>query len=100
TRYDQIRIHRALVPVDHAVWIDPVIKGPITFANCAGLRLRPFANQGTPLQTEVLPVFNHVVAIIEDAVESLMKMRHMISTVQIVIDKHLPVTVKGIMAAL
>ena len=44
------------------------------------------------MQTEVFPVFDHVLAVVEDAVESFVKMRHMIATVEIVIDEHLPVT--------
>src|ERR1044072_2021644 len=58
SRNHEVRIQDAVVPVDHEVWIDPVIKSTIAFAHCSRLRLSTFAHHRTPLQTEVLPVLD------------------------------------------
>src|SRR6185503_17131556 len=72
-RHDEVRIHYAVVPVDHEVRIDPVIECTITFSDGASLLLRALANDRAPLQTMVLAVFDHVIAVIEHAVEALVQ---------------------------
>src|SRR5687768_6625152 len=99
-RYYQISIHSALVPVDHEVRIDPVVKRTLALAHGACLFFRPFAHHRTPLQAEALAVFNHVVAVVEHAVESFMKMWYVVAAVQVVINEDFPVTVEGVVAAL
>jgi len=79
TRDDQIRVHCALVAVDHEVRIDPVIES--LAAGC----------DGTGLQAETLADLDSVVGVIENAVEALMKVRHVVATVEIVIDEDFPV---------
>src|SRR6266496_1836530 len=68
----EIRIHHAVVPVDHKVWIDPIVERAIAFSDGGGLYFCSLADKRALLQTKALPVFDHVVAVIEHAVEALM----------------------------
>ena len=52
------------------------------------------------MEAEASAVFNRVAAVIEHAVESLVQMRHVISAVEIIIDKDLPIAVQAVRAAL
>jgi hypothetical protein len=47
-----------------------------------------------------LAVFNHVVAVVEDAVETFVEVGHVITTIEVVINKNLPITVKAIVTSL
>src|ERR1044072_3488517 len=100
TRYDEICIHHTVVPVDHEVWINPVIKRAIAFPNCARLCFNSISHDRAPLQTVMLAVLDQVLAVIQHTVESLVQIRHVITTVEIVIDKHFPIAVEVIMTAL
>ena len=74
---------------------DPVVKGAFPLrTEPVSARLR--ADDGTPLQAEVFAVFDLVVAVSRNTIEPLVQMRHMIATVEIVIDKNVPVAIKGI----
>src|SRR5437667_5198722 len=88
TRNNQIRVQRGLVAVDHEVRIEPVVKG--LAAGC----------DGTGLQAETLADLDVVLGVIENAVEALMKMRHVIATVEIVINEDLPVTFEMVLPPL
>src|ERR1041385_7552418 len=67
-RNHEVRVQHAVVPVDHEVWIEPVIQSTIAFAHCSSLRLSTLAHHRTPLQTEVLPVLDLVIGVIQHAV--------------------------------
>ena len=47
-----------------------------------------------------LAVFDHVVAVIEHAVEAFVQVRHVITAVEIVVDKNFPVAVEAVMPPL
>ncbi len=96
-RNDEVGIHHSVIVIDHEIWIEPVVKRPVAFSDCAGLCFGAFAHNRTPLQAEALAVFDHVVAVIEHAVETLVQMRHMVTTIKIIIDENLPVAVEGVM---
>ena len=100
TGYDQIGVHRALIPVDHEVRINPVVKGAFTFAYSAGLLFSSLGHERAPLQAEALAVFDHVLAVVEHAVKTLMQVWHVVTAVKIVVDEYLPVAVKSVMTAL
>src|SRR5215218_5979149 len=99
-RHDEIRIHHAVIPVDHEVGINPVVQRSLTFPDRTRLLLRALANDWAPLQTIVLTVFDHVFAVIKHTVEALVQIRHVITSIEIVIDKHFPVAVEVVMAPL
>src|ERR1041384_1065611 len=67
-RNHEVRVQDAVVPVDHEVWIDPVIESTITFSYCSSLGFSSFAHHRTPLQTEVLPVLDLIIGVIQHAV--------------------------------
>src|ERR1044071_3716768 len=67
-RNHEVCVQDAVVPVDHEVWIDPVIESTISLAHCSSLRLSTFAHHRTPLQTEVLPVLDLIIGVIQHAV--------------------------------
>src|SRR6185369_3495214 len=100
TRHHQVCIHDTVVPVDHEVWIDPIVERAVACSDCTGLRFRAGADDRAPLQTMVRAVFDRVVAVVEYAVETLVQIRYVITAVEIVVDKHFPVTVKMIMTPL
>ena len=87
-REHEIRIHRVGINIDHEVRVDPVIEG----AGASGKR--------TPLKTEPLAELNLVFGIFQNAVESFMEVRYVITAVKIVIDEHFPIAVEEIVAAL
>ena len=58
------------------------------------------AGHRTRLQTEVLAVFDRVVSVIEDTVETFVQMRHVITAVQVVVDENFPVAVERVCPAL
>ena len=48
----------------------------------------------------MLAVFNTVIAIVKNAVETLVQVRHVIAAVEIIIDKDFPVAVESVATAL
>ena len=68
----------------HHTRIDPVVKG--LSAGC----------DRTGLQAETLACFDPVISVTEDAVEIFVKLRHVVATVEIVIDEHFPVAIEGV----
>jgi len=46
-----------------------------------------------------LAIRDRVLAVVEDAIEPFVEMGHVITTIEIVVDKHLPVAVEGVTAA-
>src|SRR6185503_18996976 len=99
-RYDEVRIHHTVVPVNHEVRINPVIKRAITFPDRTRLCLSAISNYRTPLQTVMLAVLDRVLAVVEHAVETFVQVRHVITTVKIVVDKHFPIAIELIMTTL
>ena len=95
----EVRIHSAVIPVDHDVGVNPVIERSLALTYGARQPFGAFSNHRAPLQAEVLAVFDHVPAVVEHAVESFVQMRHVIAAVEIVIHKDFPVAVKDVMAA-
>src|SRR5687767_13819944 len=100
TRNDEVRIHHAVVPIDHEVWINPVIERAIALSHSAGLGFGAVADDRAPLQTMTLAVLDHVLAVIEHAVETFVQVRNVITAVEVVVDKHFPVAVEVVMTAL
>src|SRR5215510_3250309 len=97
---NEICIHHAVVPVDHEVWIDPVVERAFASPHRACLRFGAFAHDRAPLQTMSHAVLDHVVLVIKHAVETSVQVRHVISTVEIIIDKHFPIAVEAVMTPL
>jgi hypothetical protein len=58
------------------------------------------ADNRAGLQAEALADGDGVLAVVEDAVEPLVQVRHVIAAVEIVVDEHLPVAVQRVAAAL
>jgi hypothetical protein len=48
----------------------------------------------------ILAVFDHVLAVVKDAVEALVQVRHVITAVEVVVDKDFPVAIEAIVATL
>src|SRR5262245_14102215 len=46
------------------------------------------------------PVLDRVLAVVENAVEALVQMGHVIAAVEVVVDEHLPVAVESVVAPL
>src|SRR5216683_3423119 len=92
----QVCIQDAFVPIDHKVGIEPVVQRALATSDSADLNVIVAADHGTRLQTEVGAVFNRVVAVVQHAVQTLVQMRHVISTVEIVIYKDLPIAVQDV----
>src|SRR5262249_20637502 len=68
----------------------------IPFPDSAGLRFGPGRYHRTPLQRKTIAVFNHVLAVIENAIEPFVEMRNVIPSVEVVVDEDLPVAVQVI----
>src|SRR5262245_38392701 len=85
-RNHEVCVHGRRINIHHEVRVEPVVKRPST------------AGKRTPLKTETIAEFDLVFGIIENAIEALVQMRHVISAVEIIIDKHLPITVERVMA--
>src|SRR6185503_10388982 len=98
-RDDEVRVHHAVVPVDHEVWINPVVKRAVAFSHRARLRLGAFGDDWAPLQAMITAVFDHVFAVVEDAVETFVQVRHVITAVEIVVDEDFPVAVEAVISS-
>src|SRR6185503_20037770 len=99
-RDDEIGVHRAFIPVDHEVWIEPIIKRALALAHCARFCFGPFADDWAPLQTKVFTVLNLVIAVVEHAIQAFVQMRNVVTAVEIVIDKNFPVAIESVMPSL
>src|SRR5437870_5601998 len=84
---DKIRVHSAFVAINHEIGVDPVVEGVATCCDRTGL------------QAKTLARFDLVIGVIENAVEILVKLRHMVATVEIVVDKNFPVASEGVVPA-
>ena len=93
---DEVGIHYALIDIDHEIGIKPEVSGSISLASGRNLRVFLRDNHGAGLQAEALAVFDSVVSVVEDAVEALVQMRHMVAAVEIVVDVDLPVAVERV----
>ena len=92
-RDDQIRVHVSVVAVDHEVGMLPEIPGAVAFAGGAGRGVRVGGDHGTGLQTVTVFILNGVLLVIENRIQTFVQMRHVVSAVEVVIDKNLPVAV-------
>src|SRR5688500_10642766 len=99
-RDHEIRVHHTVVPVDHEVWMNPVIQRALAFPHRASLSFGAFSNDRAPLQTIAFPVFDHVITVIEHTVKAFVQVRHVIAAVKIVVDKNFPVAIKTVMPPL
>src|SRR5215510_3984770 len=100
TREDEVRIQDSLVTIDHKIRIDPEITSAITLAHSSGERFGPRCYYRARLQAESLARFDRVLAVIQNAVESMMKERDVVSAIQVIIDKNFPVAFERVMAPL
>src|SRR6476660_860215 len=87
----QIRVHVAFVTIDHEIRILPEIPGAIAFARrpCGGIFFR--GDHRARLQAIAIFVFDGVLLVVENAIQAFVEMRHVITTIEVVIDKYLPV---------
>ena len=98
-RDDEIRIHHAVVDVDHEIRIDPEIECALAFADFGGFTFAYIWHDRARLHTKTLASFDLVVAVIENAVQAAVNMRHVIAAVEIIVDEDFPVAVDSIVAA-
>ena len=98
-RDDIVRVHVSRVAVDHEIGILPEIPGAVAFAGgtCRGVFIR--GNHRTGLQTVTIFVFDGVLLVIENGIQSLVQMRHVIAAVEIVVDEDLPIAMNVIGSA-
>src|ERR1700694_6120524 len=91
-RDHQIRIQISLVAFEHEIGMQPEIPGPVTPPRRARGRMLVRSDHRTRLQTISVFILDRVLLVVQNGIKSLMQMRYVISAVQIVIDKYLPVT--------
>ncbi len=99
-RNHQIRVHVSRVAVDHQIGILPEIPGAVTFARGSGGGILAGSDHRTRLQAVTVFVLDGVLLVIEDGIQSFVQMRHVISAVEIVVDKNLPVAMNVVDAAI
>src|SRR4030095_3643767 len=97
---DEVGVENPVVPVDHKIGIDPVVQSAISCANGTRLRLSAFTYKWTPLQTEVFAVLDQVVAVVKHAIEAFVQVRDVITTVEVIVDEHFPITLKLVVSPL
>ena len=88
TGNNKVRVHRLRITVNHEVWINPVVQSPVN------------AVKRTRLQTKPVSKFDPVFGVIKSSVQRLMKVRDVITAVEIVVDKDFPITVDEIVPPL
>src|SRR5205823_1097786 len=84
-RDNKIRIHRSRVDVDHEIWINPVVSGPVA------------AGKWAPLQAESILRFDLILRIVQQPIESFVQMRYVVSAVEVVVHEDFPIAVEPIM---
>ena len=99
-RDHEVRVHRALVPVDHEVRVEPEVERAVAPAHRAGRASAPCGDDRARLQAVALAVLDRVAAVVEDAVQALVQVRHVVAAVEVVVDEDLPVAVERVAAAL
>ena len=100
SRDDQVRVHRATVAVDHEVRDRSSSRRRARPVAPRGALSAPSLTIGLDCRQKRSPFVDRVFAVVEDAVEPLVEMRHVIAAVEIVVDEHLPVAVEGVRAPL
>src|SRR5688500_11708166 len=80
--------------------INPVVKSAVAFSDGSGLCYSAFSHNRAPLQTVARAVFDHVVAVVEHAIQTFVQVGHVITAIEIVVDKDFPVAVEAVVAAL
>ena len=100
TRDHEVRVHHALVPVDHEVRIYPVVERPLAGPHGSRLCFGAFLNHRARLKAKMLAVFDRVLRVIEHAVEALVQVRNVVPAVEIVVDEDLPVAFELVVPAL
>ena len=95
-----IRIHVSLVTVDHQIRILPEIPRAISLARSSRGRILAGGDHGTGLQTIPVFVFDGVLLVIEHRIQPLVKMGHVVSAIEIVVDKNLPVAMNVVAPAI
>src|ERR1700722_8810749 len=100
-RQDQIGIEVAFVPIQHEIRILPEIEGAIAFASggSAGFGFG-IDRDRTGLHAAAIDIFDGVVGVVENAVESFVHMRDVIAAIEKIIDINFPVAIEGVAAAL
>ena len=96
SRTDEVGVHHTLVPVDHEVRIDPVIESTVALADCGCLLVGFYGRDRARLETKALAGFNRVLGGIENAVQPAVNMWNVITAVEVVINKDLPVAVQRV----
>src|SRR5713226_1215052 len=99
-RQDKIRVHDALIGIDHEVRIKPQVEGaPLPRRGCGSIGIRIGAHRAG-LHAIVLKVFDGVTGVVEDAVQSLVQVGDVVAAVQIVVHIDLPIALQRVGAAL
>src|SRR5664279_3133477 len=99
-RQHEVGVHVSLVEVDHEVGILPEVPRTISLARGRCRGIDSGRNHRTRLQAVPVFVLDGVLLVIEHAVERLVQMRHVVSAIEVVVDKHLPVALQRVHAAL
>ena len=94
-RAHEVRVHDALVPVDHEVRPEPVVEGLLALAHGGDVALGVRVVDRAPLQAPVVPRLDRVAAVVEDGGEALVQVRHVVAAVEVVVDEDLPVALEG-----
>src|SRR5271166_219835 len=96
----EVRVHVSPVKIDHKVGILPEVPRTISLARGRCRGIDSGRNHRTRLQAVPIFVLDGVLLVLEHAVECLVQMRHVVSAIEVVIDKHLPVAPQRVHAAL
>ena len=99
-RTDEVGVHNAIVPIDHEVWIDPIIVSLLPLANHGRRSIALVVYDRGPLQTETGAGFDSVLAVIEHAIEPPMEVGDVVTAVKIVVDENFPITFECVMPSL
>ena len=99
-RDDEVGVHAVTVTVDHEVRVNPVVVRTVAAPDGASPGVRALADDRARLQTGMLAELDRIPAVLENAVEALVQMRHVVAAIQIVVDEDLPVAVERVLPLL
>ena len=97
---DEVRIHVALVMIDHQIGIMPKIPSAITPPGRRRGRIFRSRHHRTGLQAIAVFVLNGVLLVIQDAVQAFMQMRNVVAPIQVIVDENFPVAMNVIHSAI
>ena len=99
-RQHEIRVHHAFICVDHEIWIDPQIKGA-ALPRGAYTGFGVFSRRKRAgLQAGPFEILDRIFRVLDHAAEALVRVRHVVSAVEIVVYVYLPVAIQCVHTAI